>query len=255
MAAGLGFKTFTTGEVLTAGDTNGYLMQGVLVFADAAARSAAITSPQEGQTSYLKSDDTIYTYSGSAWVAAGGLPSQTGNSGKYLTTNGTDASWATVSGGGMTSLASGNLSGINTLTLSSISQDYKNLQLVLNNVSTASNSFPQMRLNNDSGTTYYYQYGLSGSFATRDATEVRLAEDNLNFTTTANTFVIDIPNYKNVGGTVYSLSAFYRSVVPTFRPYFVQGGYQNSATIDRIDIINTSAVNWDAGSYVLYGVK
>jgi hypothetical protein len=33
MAAGLGFKTFTTGEVLTSADTNGYLMQGVLVFA------------------------------------------------------------------------------------------------------------------------------------------------------------------------------------------------------------------------------
>jgi hypothetical protein len=48
MAAGLGFKTFTTGEVLTAADTNGYLMQGVLVFADAAARDAAITSPARG---------------------------------------------------------------------------------------------------------------------------------------------------------------------------------------------------------------
>ena len=68
MAAGLGFKTFTTGEVLTAADTNGYLMQGVLVFADAAARTAAITSPQEGQMSYLKSDDAVYKYNGSAWV-------------------------------------------------------------------------------------------------------------------------------------------------------------------------------------------
>jgi hypothetical protein len=72
MAAGLGFKTFTTGEVLTAGDTNGYLMQGVLVFASAAARDAAITSPQEGQTCYLKDTDAVMTYSGSAWVAVGG---------------------------------------------------------------------------------------------------------------------------------------------------------------------------------------
>ena len=46
MAAGLGFKTFTTGEVLTAADTNGYLMQGINVFASTAARNAAITSPQ-----------------------------------------------------------------------------------------------------------------------------------------------------------------------------------------------------------------
>jgi hypothetical protein len=68
MAAGLGFKTFTTGEVLTAADTNGYLMQGVLVFASAAARDAAVTSPQEGQCCYLKDTDAVQTYSGSAWV-------------------------------------------------------------------------------------------------------------------------------------------------------------------------------------------
>jgi len=70
MAAGLGFKTFTTGEVLTAADTNGYLMQGVLVFASSAARSAAVTSPQEGQYSYLKDTNATEYYDGSAWVAA-----------------------------------------------------------------------------------------------------------------------------------------------------------------------------------------
>ena len=70
MAAGLGFKTFTTGEVLTAADTNGYLMQGVLVFASSAARSAAITSPQEGQYSYLKDTNSTEYYDGAAWIAA-----------------------------------------------------------------------------------------------------------------------------------------------------------------------------------------
>jgi len=68
MAAGLGFKDFTTGEVLTANDVDGYLMQGVWVFADAAARTAAVTSPQEGNMSYLKSDDAVYKYDGANWV-------------------------------------------------------------------------------------------------------------------------------------------------------------------------------------------
>lgn len=70
MAAGLGFKTFTTGEVLTAADTNGYLMQGVLVFASSAARAAAISSPQEGQYSYLKDTNSTEYYDGAAWIAA-----------------------------------------------------------------------------------------------------------------------------------------------------------------------------------------
>lgn len=145
MAAGLGFKTFTTGEVLTAGDTNGYLMQGVLVFADAAARSAAITSPQEGQFSYLKDSNSTWYYSGSAWVAVGGSPLTTkgdlygfsttdarvpiGTNAQVLTADSTAAlglKWATPASGSMTLLASGNLTST-SVTISSISGSYKNL--------------------------------------------------------------------------------------------------------------------------------
>jgi len=71
MAAGLGFKTFNTGDVLSAADVNGYLMQGVLVFADATARDAAITSPQEGQFAYTKDNNSLWYYTGSAWAASG----------------------------------------------------------------------------------------------------------------------------------------------------------------------------------------
>ena len=71
MAAGQGFKTFTTGEVLTAGDVNGYLMQGILVFASEAARNSAITSPQEGQFAFTKDNNSLWYYTGSAWAASG----------------------------------------------------------------------------------------------------------------------------------------------------------------------------------------
>lgn len=86
MAAGLGFKTFNTGDVLTAGDTNGYLMQGVWVFASAAARTAAVTSPQEGNVSFLKDTNSFEIYDGAAWVAYGsgditGVTAGTGISG------------------------------------------------------------------------------------------------------------------------------------------------------------------------------
>ena len=95
MAAGLGFKTFNTGDVLSAADTNGYLMQGVLVFADAAARTAAITSPQEGQMSFLKDTNSTEYYSGSAWVAVGGsVPTSYGYSaGKNAIINGDFGIW------------------------------------------------------------------------------------------------------------------------------------------------------------------
>jgi hypothetical protein len=70
MAAGLGYKEFSTGDVLTAADANGYLAsQVVMVFADAAARTSAIASPQEGMISFRKDADAMEYYSGSAWVA------------------------------------------------------------------------------------------------------------------------------------------------------------------------------------------
>ena len=88
MAAGLGFKDFVTGEVLTAADVDGYLMQGIWVFASAAARDAAVTSPQEGNACYLKDTNQVLTYSGSAWVAVGG--------GSPLTTKGDLYTFSTV---------------------------------------------------------------------------------------------------------------------------------------------------------------
>jgi hypothetical protein len=68
MAAGQGFKTFNTGDVLSAADVNGYLMQGILVFASATARDAAITSPEEGQFAFLKDTNVTTYYTGSAWA-------------------------------------------------------------------------------------------------------------------------------------------------------------------------------------------
>jgi hypothetical protein len=69
MAAGLGYIEFNTGDVLTAAQANGYLAsQVVMVFASSAARTSAVTSPQEGMFSYLKDTDATEYYSGSAWV-------------------------------------------------------------------------------------------------------------------------------------------------------------------------------------------
>jgi len=71
MAAGLGFKDFQTGEVLTAADVDGYLMQGIWVFASTAARDAAVTSPSEGNFAFTKDTNSLWYYDGAAWVASG----------------------------------------------------------------------------------------------------------------------------------------------------------------------------------------
>jgi hypothetical protein len=129
MAAGLGFKTFTTGEVLSAGDTNGYLMQGINVFANATARDAAITSPQEGQACYLKDTDAVMTYSGSAWVSI-----------------------APASSGGLTLLSTTTITSATT-TISSISGSYNYLLIYINNLGTT-NANPNLAITFNGASTF-----------------------------------------------------------------------------------------------------
>ena len=56
-------KVFVAGEILTAADVNTNLMdQAVMVFDDAAARTAAIPSPTEGMVTYLKDTDAVEVF-------------------------------------------------------------------------------------------------------------------------------------------------------------------------------------------------
>lgn len=66
--AGLGRKVWSAGDVLAAADVNGYLAdQVVMVFDDAAARTAAIGTPTQGMMSYLKDTGQVEAY-GTAWA-------------------------------------------------------------------------------------------------------------------------------------------------------------------------------------------
>jgi len=67
-----GWKEWAIAEVVDADEFQSYLQdQVVMVFADAAARSAALsTSVAEGMVSYLEDSSALFFYNGSAWVAA-----------------------------------------------------------------------------------------------------------------------------------------------------------------------------------------
>ncbi len=71
--AGLGRKVFTAGEVLEASEVNGYLMdQAVMVFADSAARTAAIGTPSEGMVTYLLDTNSLEVFNGATFDPVGG---------------------------------------------------------------------------------------------------------------------------------------------------------------------------------------
>jgi hypothetical protein len=179
MAAGLGFKDFVTGEVLTAADVDGYLMQGVWVFASAAARDAAVTSPQEGNFAYLKDTNVTTYYTGSAWAnldttgmtnpmtttgdsiysSSGSTPARLGigSTGQVLTVAGGIPSWATpASGGGMTLIAETVANADASISYSSLGS-YKQLFMTWSGLYQGSDTGFSLRLNNDSSGIYQVQ--------------------------------------------------------------------------------------------------
>jgi hypothetical protein len=87
--AGLGRKVFTAGEILTAANVNGFLMdQSVMVFDDDLARTAAIPSPTQGMVAILRDSDTLFKYTGAAWVEIDGFKTA-GTAGNLLLSDGT----------------------------------------------------------------------------------------------------------------------------------------------------------------------
>jgi hypothetical protein len=232
MGTPLGFKTFNTGDVLTAADTNGYLMQGVWTFASAAARDAAVTSPQEGNFCYLKDTNVTQYYSGSAWTAV-----------------------AAAATGGWTSLTSGTLSGATTTT-STFSTSYVDLRVVITNFLPATDDGElMMRFNADSGANRHLGFSNSPSLNTAfSQTSVIMATGNDNSVATG-LIIIDIPSYSN--STTWKIANSRNITVnaTTTANLNVQnrvGAYNQTTAISSLSFIPSTG-NFTSGNYTVYG--
>ena len=238
MAAGLGFKTFTTGEVLSAGDVNGYLMQGVLVFATAAARDAAITSPQEGQYVYLKDSNTTAYYSGSAWVS-------------------------TTVGGSNYTLLSNAAPSTGTYTVTGLS-GYDQLYIVMETMgTTAVSGACNLRLNADSGSnydSYFTQMVAPNTYSANSQTTSATVPNNVikvgllsNNTSSTISGYIKISGANTAGKKLVEYAAGGTPAGGINQQTLVGAGVYNSATvISSISLIN-NAGSWTGGIVKIYG--
>lgn len=286
MAAGLGFKDFVTGEVLTAADVDGYLMQGVWVFASAAARDAAVTSPQEGNFAYLKDTNVTTYYTGSAWAnldttgmtnpmtttgdtiysSSGSTPARLGigSTGQVLTVAGGVPSWAAPAGGAYTLINTGGttLSGT-SVTISSIPATYKFLYLVVVDgyVGTADNI--EMRMNGDTASNYRYT-AIQNSNTTLTGYQGD-PQDNLKVSNYLGTSTDDnkktfgvatITNYTaTTGAAVFSSFWAYNAASSLTISSTLIGVYNNSAAITSLTLRTGNGNSFSGGTAYLYGVN
>jgi len=283
MAAGLGFKDFTTGEVLTAADVDGYLMQGIWVFANSTARDAAVTSPQEGNFAFLKDTNTTTYYTGSAWTnldttgmvnpmtttgdtiyaSSGSTPARLGigSTGQVLTVAGGVPSWAAATSGGMTLISTTTLSGA-TVSISSIPSTYKELKLVVTEYKPATSaSALRIRVNGDSNANRHAFSATpsgnnNGDTATFDQTSF-LASYTPNSTTANGISVIQFFDYTNTSiwkyGTLTTVVND-NTTSTSFRLYNGTFIYNQTSAISSLDLFPSSG-NFTSGTAKLYGVS
>lgn len=77
--AGLGRKSFSPGDVLAANEVNGFLMdQSVMVFANVAARTAAIPTPSAGMVTFLVDTAAVEVFDGVDYTSIGGAAAAAG---------------------------------------------------------------------------------------------------------------------------------------------------------------------------------
>ena len=175
----------------------------------------------------------------------------------------TGLKWAAPSSGGMTSLASGTLSGT-SLDITSISSAYNDLilQIFDANWGTA-DDYLKLRLNNLS-TNIYFTWsqgtndgGGNTTFYGAGTADRYIISNNANWLRTGeNSLVLTIPNYAGSGNRK-QLTGFltYQNATPNTTNSVFIGMADLSSAIDRITVSTQSNYTFSGGTYRLWGVK
>jgi len=177
-----------------------------------------------------------------------------GTTGQVLTVSGGVPSWATSSSGAYTQLATGSLSGA-SVSITSISNSYRNLQLVVQNFLPSTQTTLLLRYNSDSGTNYLnYDTTLAGNNTAYNETINQISGDQ--HTSGTNLTIADLYDYANTTTRKLckSLSVTQNNGTPTFNVRSIRGSWNDTSAINSITIYVGSGT-FSSGTYYLYGVK
>jgi len=167
----------------------------------------------------------------------------------------TGLKWATPAAGGLTSLASGSLSGTE-VSLTSISGSYKSLRLDVFSFQPSSNSELYLRVNNNSSAIYAGKNASGNNYVTGNTSIIASRPQNstgtsffasyyfYNYANTATLKQIYCFNVANSTTTVTNVS---------FDQELAQANTTSAITSIQMRIDGT--ITFTAGSYVLYGVN
>jgi len=169
----------------------------------------------------------------------------------------TGLKWATpAAGGGMTLLSTTTLSGSNSITISSISQSYTNLFVVMYGMTNATaNAYRAIQPNATGNITAYFGSDGTSTVTSDDNDAIYLSPLSFQstFNDANNTHSLWIYNYSNTTNyKPYSLSGSVYNTVQ--RPYIQGGSINTNSAISSLQFLN-GAYNFTAGTVKIYGVN
>ena len=172
----------------------------------------------------------------------------------------TGLKWATPSSGGMTLLSTTALTSGSTATISSINQSYKNLYVIVRNMTSNNGSAVSMRFNGDTGSNYIHWWmrnengGISGNnpSATTNLEVLGGSGTGTAYTNLSQSQFI-IPRYAETEYKSFFASSF--QAISSYNGFYHRYyNWNNTAAITSISF-SCDGGNFTAGNIFVYGVS
>jgi hypothetical protein len=169
--------------------------------------------------------------------------------------------WAAApAAGSYTQLATGSMSGVSTVTISSISQSYKDLVLVVTNIQNAVGGSPANILWNGVNATGWRSTYLSSSSWTGSSDYNLYSAAGFATTNSNEQVIITFPFYASTTTPkACSWVGAFRNApgggTTTQTGFGVWESASNYGAITSITILDGNSISWTAGTYTLYGVN
>jgi hypothetical protein len=163
----------------------------------------------------------------------------------------TGLKWAAPSSGGMTLISTTSLSGSASVVLSSIPGTYNNLQLIIVNASVGSGG--NWRLNVAPSSGSIYAVGISTSVQAQTGI-AHVGETTIYASSSTKAgYVLNIYDYASANRKYFQATGVQST---SDNAAFIESGWIDAAAaLTSLTITPSSAVNFDAGTALLYGVK
>ena len=181
-----------------------------------------------------------------------------GTSGQVLTVSGGVPAWATVSAGGMTLLSTTTMSG-SSVTISSISQSYKNLQVLIygmnngNNATFACTPNGTSSITNQAASTFGSINGAGSDGSNSNNIRLSIAS-NIKASTPANAFQFTIFDYSSTTGRkLIEGQNFFTDTGQDWTENY--GGVIKTTSAITSLVFSGSSGTYSAGTILIYGVS